>query len=111
MRQDVDLKELATESILELIAEAEADLSEYRDELNRRKGDEILKMRGDLEAKAAALGVSLEEVLASSKKTRVPAVPKYRNPDDPTQTWTGRGKPPAWINAMGRESCMIPVEG
>ncbi|MBK8132592.1 MAG: H-NS histone family protein [Gammaproteobacteria bacterium] len=60
-------------------------MAEYRAELNRRKGDEILKMRGDLEAKAAALGVSLEEVLASSKKTRVPAVPKYRNPNDPNR--------------------------
>ena len=26
--------------------------------------------------------------------------PKYRNPADPTQTWTGRGKSPAWIVAM-----------
>ena len=105
------MKELATESILELIAEAEADLSEYRDELNRRKGDEILKMRGDLEAKAAALGVSLEEVLASSKKTRVPAVPKYRNPCNSEQTWTGRGKAPKWMYGLNRESCLIPVEG
>src|ERR1700712_2421536 len=26
--------------------------------------------------------------------------PKYQNPDDPTQTWTGRGKKPLWISEM-----------
>jgi DNA-binding protein H-NS len=30
---------------------------------------------------------------------------------DPTQTWTGRGKAPAWVNVVGREACLIPVEG
>ncbi len=25
---------------------------------------------------------------------------KYRNPDAPSQTWTGRGKAPLWINKM-----------
>ena len=23
---------------------------------------------------------------------------RYRNPDQPAQAWTGRGKPPRWIN-------------
>jgi DNA-binding protein H-NS len=23
--------------------------------------------------------------------------PKYRNPDDPTETWAGRGKRPRWL--------------
>lgn len=28
---------------------------------------------------------------------RVKVAPKYRNPDDPTQTWTGRGNRPIWV--------------
>ena len=28
------------------------------------------------------------------------APPKYQNPDDPSQTWSGRGKTPLWINRM-----------
>lgn len=28
-----------------------------------------------------------------------PARPRYRNPDDHSQTWTGRGKPPEWLQA------------
>jgi DNA-binding protein H-NS len=30
-----------------------------------------------------------------------PAVlPKYRNPDDPSETWSGRGKQPRWLAAQ-----------
>jgi DNA-binding protein H-NS len=25
---------------------------------------------------------------------------KYRNPDRPSETWAGRGKPPRWLNAQ-----------
>ena len=25
--------------------------------------------------------------------------PKYRNPEDPDQTWSGRGRKPEWVNA------------
>ena len=28
--------------------------------------------------------------------------PKYRNPDRPSETWAGRGKPPRWLNAQLR---------
>ena len=33
-------------------------------------------------------------------KTRAPAKPKYRNPADSSQTWTGRGRMPKWVEAM-----------
>jgi DNA-binding protein H-NS len=26
-----------------------------------------------------------------------PVVPKFANPDDPTQVWSGRGKQPRWV--------------
>ena len=31
---------------------------------------------------------------SAAKGRKVP--PKYRNPDDPTQTWAGRGRQPRW---------------
>jgi len=40
-------------------------------------------------------GFSLDEILGKKSSGRT-AVPKYRNPEDPTQTWTGRGRQPAW---------------
>ncbi len=29
-----------------------------------------------------------------------PVFPKYRNPDRPAETWTGRGKQPRWLTAQ-----------
>lgn len=34
-----------------------------------------------------------------SLRRRTPAQPRYRNPENPEQTWTGRGKQPAWLHA------------
>jgi DNA-binding protein H-NS len=34
------------------------------------------------------------------KRRKYPKVfPKYRNPSDPSETWSGRGKQPRWLNA------------
>jgi DNA-binding protein H-NS len=34
------------------------------------------------------------------ERRKFPAVsPKYRNPDQPTETWSGRGKRPRWLTA------------
>ena len=33
-----------------------------------------------------------------------PLPPKYVNPDDLTQTWSGRGKEPAWLVALRAET-------
>lgn len=51
-----------------------------------------------LEAKAREMGFSLSE-LTGGKKAKVQNPPKYRNPDQPEQTWTGRGRQPAWIKS------------
>ncbi|WP_373050500.1 H-NS histone family protein [Thalassovita aquimarina] len=52
----------------------------------------------ELEAKAKELGFSLAELTAAKGKGVRPAsVAKYRNPDDPDQTWTGKGRRPAWF--------------
>jgi DNA-binding protein H-NS len=29
-----------------------------------------------------------------------PVLPKYQNPNDPTETWAGRGKQPRWLVAQ-----------
>jgi DNA-binding protein H-NS len=31
-----------------------------------------------------------------------PKVPKYRNPERPSETWSGRGKQPHWVGAQLR---------
>ena len=45
-------------------------------------------------------GLTVSEVLGKKRKSRTSPVPaKYRNPDDPSQTWSGRGRRPAWFLA------------
>ena len=52
----------------------------------------------EIEKLAAQRGLSLEEVIgARVKKGRAKATPKYRNPKDAAQTWSGRGKHPGWV--------------
>lgn len=61
-----------------------------------------LEIRRKAEARKAAEeaakehGFSLDDLLSAEKKGKKSA-PKYRNPADPKQTWTGRGRQPGWI--------------
>lgn len=60
-----------------------------------------------LQATAKELGYSLADLIAEagqSKKEKVPA--RYANPGNPEETWSGRGRQPAWYKAeiaAGRE--------
>ena len=43
---------------------------------------------------------------AAGKRKTAKVAPKYRNPDNPKETWTGRGKQPRWLaayTAKGRD--------
>lgn len=37
---------------------------------------------------------------AAARRPYPSVVPKYRNPDEPSQTWSGRGKQPRWLVAQ-----------
>ena len=77
----------------------------------------ITKVRAQLSKLAKAEGYTIEELFGdapaaprarkASKATKAPAktagrklgkvAPKYRNPANPKETWTGRGKQPRWM--------------
>lgn len=49
---------------------------------------------------AAEHGFSLDEILAGKKAAGgAKSAPKYANPDDASQTWTGRGRQPNWVKS------------
>lgn len=60
----------------------------------------------DMEKLARAAGVSLSELFggtsapAKATKSKTTVAAKYRNPNDPSQTWTGRGRQPLWLAAL-----------
>jgi DNA-binding protein H-NS len=66
-------------------------------------------LRKKLEAKKNALEERLRqlqppddrEITQSNGRRPYPAVdPKFRNPDQPSETWSGRGKRPRWLVAQ-----------
>ena len=78
--------------------------------LNLQKSVENALKASEKEAKKNALaaaqkaaaehGFTLDEVLAGKKAATGPkSAPKYANPEDPGQTWTGRGRQPNWVKA------------
>jgi DNA-binding protein H-NS len=78
----------------------------------------ILAEKQELEAKLDRLQqASLRKTGAPSRprqKRKYPKVlPKFQNPKDPSQTWSGRGKQPLWVAALLRsgvrlESLLLP---
>lgn len=69
--------------------------------LEQRRKDEIKKVREDFKRIAAAAGVTVEEAMGltsgGAKGAKTPSAPKYANPNDPSQTWTGKGRQPVWF--------------
>lgn len=85
---------LSYAELQELQARIEAALQEKR-------AEEKKKVRQKAAALAAEAGFSLKEVVAKkpTDRRRGKVAIKYRNPKDPGQTWTGRGRKPKWLVA------------
>ena len=58
-----------------------------------------------LEERLMLLTKSTAEHIGKSSRTRrpyPPVLPKFRNPDKPSETWAGRGKQPRWLKKQLR---------
>ena len=67
------------------------------------------------EKAVAEFGFTLDEVSGAAKSKGSArgsrAMPKYRNPMNPEQTWTGRGRKPGWIHeALARGDDITDLE-
>ena len=58
---------------------------------------ERAEVKEELAALAEKRGFTLSELVGGRKGKSV--APKYANPDDPSQTWAGRGRKPLWLVA------------
>ena len=66
---------------------------------NRQKNDKV-ELKEKMRAMAEEAGMSLDEVLGGKgrgKAGKGSVAAKYKNPEDPSQTWTGRGRQPLWL--------------
>ena len=48
---------------------------------------------------ASKHGFNLDELIGGKKGKKKTVPPKYRNPENPGETWTGRGRRPKWVEA------------
>jgi len=105
----VDLKDMSRRELEKLRGNIDKALEKLA-EAERRAALEAAKKA------AKAHGFSLEELTGTDVKRDAPkkaggarkkagtdgrakVAPKYRNPDNPEQTWTGRGRAPKWVEA------------
>ena len=100
----MDLNTLSLKELKKLRKDVDKTIADFKD----RKKREAL---AELEKKAAELGFSLSD-LAKVGKVKKVSPPKYRNPDDAEQTWTGRGRTPLWVKDLeaaggSREDALI----
>lgn len=100
----MDLKKLTLTQLARLESQIAA-------EVKRRESDKKAKVLAEVKKLAKQAGVPLSELLSgktskrgrpagsksSLKGKKVP--PKYRNPANHAETWTGRGRQPAWVAA------------
>jgi DNA-binding protein H-NS len=65
------------------------------------------ELRKKIETMVADAGFKVGDIFSGrGGKGRTVAV-KYANPDDPSETWTGRGRKPRWLNAKLQEGAKL----
>ena len=87
-----DLKSIAIDDLWELHERVVAKLTRELSTEKARLEERLHKLR------------SASNIITSDRRRRpYPKVlPKYRNPKNPAETWSGRGKQPRWLTAQLR---------
>ena len=94
----MNLEKLSEKELVKLRGDVDKALAS----VDKRKRDDARKAA---EAAAKKHGFSLNDLVAGGRSGgKKPAAPaKYRNPSDPSQTWSGRGRQPGWYkDAIGK---------
>ena len=86
-----DLDSMSMDELKRLRKDVEKAIETFKDR-------EKIAALAEVESLAREKGFSLTELMKTSgKKSRSALPPKFVNPADPSQTWTGRGRRPKWI--------------
>lgn len=89
-----DLKRMTVSELDALIAKAQSVREETRE---RRR----LEIKSEFEKRLKDEGFTAIEVLGAKVKPKPQPLPaKYADPADPSHTWSGKGRVPAWLQAQ-----------
>ena len=93
MVKKIDLSKMSMDELKQLRKDAEAAIKGFAE----RRRAEAMKA---IEAVAKEHGMSVDEIVGGKGKSRKAKAPaKYANPENPAETWSGRGRQPAWYKA------------
>jgi DNA-binding protein H-NS len=89
---NIDLTELSLAELHDLIANTQQALTSKQKQARKQ-------VIAEIHALAESVGITVV-IQEEGQATRSKVAPKYRNPDQPTQTWSGRGVKPRWLAAL-----------
>jgi DNA-binding protein H-NS len=69
------------------------ELWELYEQVNSNLVEKIRAEKSELEERLR----KLESVSTESRRPYPPVRPKYKNPDNPAEVWSGRGRQPWWV--------------
>ena len=95
----IDLSGLNIEQLTDLVGKAQSEMAPR--ERQRRKD-----LRSQLERRVTAEGYKMRDIFpelgngvaGGRQRRKMPA--KFRNPQNPDETWTGIGRSPKWVQAI-----------
>lgn len=100
--EQIDLKGLNVDQLTELVGKVQTEMASRE----KRKRQEL---RNELERRVTAEGYKMGDIfpelggVASSGRRRRKLSPKYRNPQNPEETWSGIGRSPRWVQQILEE--------
>ncbi len=106
--QAIDLSKLSLEQLRALVPAAQERIEELEEEQRQQAFDKV-------QAAAAEVGMSPAELLKHfgvGARAKKPVKPKYRNPNNADETWSGRGRKPEWVKVWlgaGKELAELAI--
>ena len=71
---------------------------QIKQEMKKREQSDMAKAREQILAIAQSVGVPLKDLIATAGRGKTGTVAvRFRNPDNASQQWTGRGRQPKWV--------------
>lgn len=88
----IDVNNMSLEDLTRLKKDVDKAIASF-------EARKMAEARAALDAKAREMGFTFEQLAGGKPGKKAPVAPKYRDPANPSATWSGRGRRPGWFVA------------